>query len=69
MAYADDITLFSTNVQELQNLIDICVVYSKRWRFKFGIDKSKCLIARKFPLYQEPKWIEASCQTSNKIIQ
>ena len=25
MAYADDITLFSTNVQDLQNLIDVCV--------------------------------------------
>ena len=30
MAYADDITLFSTNVQDLQNLIDVCVAYSKR---------------------------------------
>ena len=25
MAYAEDITLFSTNVQDLQNLIDVCV--------------------------------------------
>ena len=30
MAYADDITLFSTNAQDLQNLIDVCVVYRKR---------------------------------------
>ena len=27
MAYADDITLFSTNVQDQQNLIDVCVAY------------------------------------------
>ena len=33
MAYADDMALFSTNVQDLQNLIDVCVAYSKRWRF------------------------------------
>ena len=37
MAYADDITLFATNVQDLQNLIDVCVAYSKRWRFKLGL--------------------------------
>ena len=27
---ADDITLFSTNAQYLQNIIDVCVAYSKR---------------------------------------
>ena len=56
MAYADDITLFSTNVQDLQNLIDICVAYSKRWRFKFGVEKSKCMIVGKCSLHQDPKW-------------
>ena len=53
MAYADDITLFATNVQDLQNLIDAC---SKRWRFKFGVEKSKCTIVGTCPLYQDPKW-------------
>ncbi|KAK2172618.1 hypothetical protein NP493_946g00009 [Ridgeia piscesae] len=56
MAYADDITLFSTNVQDLQNLIDVCVAYSKRWRFKFGVEKSKVTIVGKCSLYQDPKW-------------
>ena len=56
MAYADDITLFSTNVQDLQNLIDVCVAYSKRWRFKFGVEKPKCRIVGKCSLYQDPKW-------------
>ena len=56
MAYADDITLFSTNVQDLQNLIDVCDAYSKRWKFKFGVEKSKCMIVGKCPLYQDPKW-------------
>ena len=56
MAYADDITLFSTNVQDLQNLIDVCDAYSKRWTFKFGVEKSKCMIVGKCPLYQNPKW-------------
>ena len=37
MAYAADITLFSTHVQEQKNLIYVCVAFSKRWRFKFGV--------------------------------
>ena len=58
MAYADDITLFSTNVQDLQNLIvqHVCVAYSKRWKFKFRVEKSKCMIVGKCWLYQDPKW-------------
>ena len=56
MAYADDITLFSTNVQDLQNLIDVCVAYSKRWRFKFWVEKSKCMIVGKCSLYQDQTW-------------
>ena len=40
MAYADDITLFSTNVQDLQNLTDVCFAYSKRWIFKFGVENA-----------------------------
>ena len=56
MVYADDITLFSTTVQELQNQIDVYVAYSKRWRFKYGVEKSKCAIVGKCPLNQKPKW-------------
>ena len=51
-AYADDITLFSTNVPNLQNLIDICVAYKEMWKLKFGVEKSKCMIVGKCPLYQ-----------------
>jgi hypothetical protein len=32
---ADDIALISSNVPFMQSLIDICVQYSKRWKFKF----------------------------------
>ena len=56
MAYADDITLFSTNVQYPQNLIDVCVAHNERWRFKFGVEKSKCMNVGKCSLYQDPKW-------------
>ena len=43
-AYADDITLICTTVTGLQTLIDICADYSSRWRFNFGIKKTKCMI-------------------------
>ena len=56
VAYADDITLFSTNIKGLQSLIDICVAYSRRWRFKFGIAKSKCMVTGAYPFSQNPRW-------------
>ena len=55
MAYADDITLFSTTVQDLQNLIDVYIANSKRWKFKFRVEKSKCMIVGKCSLYQDPE--------------
>ena len=56
MAYADDITIFSTNAKGLQCLIDMCTMYSDRWRFKYGIEKSKCMIVGKSPFTCEPVW-------------
>ena len=41
-AYADDVSLFSSTVTGLQNLVDACYYYSKKWRFNFGIKKSEC---------------------------
>ena len=34
----------------------MCCIYSKRWRFKFGVEKSKCMIVGKCTLYQDTKW-------------
>ena len=34
-AYADDISLCSTTIVDLQSLIDICDKYAKKWRFLF----------------------------------
>ena len=56
MAYADEITIFSTNAKGLQCLIDTCTMYSDIWRFKYGIEKSKCMIIRKSPFKCEPVW-------------
>ncbi len=40
-AYADDVTVFSATACGLQKLIDTCYEYSRKWRSKFGIKKSK----------------------------
>jgi hypothetical protein len=40
---ADDIALISSNVPFMQSLIDICVQYSKRWKFKFSPVKSQVM--------------------------
>ena len=55
-AYADDITLFSPTVAGLQGLIDICTEYAVKWRFKFGISKSKCMVAGHSLFKAEPHW-------------
>ncbi len=43
-AYADDISLVSSTVPGLQELINICTDYSSLWRFNFGINKTKCML-------------------------
>ena len=53
MAYADDITLFATNVKGVQCMID---TYSNRWRFRYGVEKSKCMVIGKSPFTCEPLW-------------
>jgi len=40
-AYADDISVFSSTVTGLQNLVNMCVSYAKKWRFKFGAKKTQ----------------------------
>jgi hypothetical protein len=43
-AYADDVSIFAATVPGLQQLINTCSDYCLKWRFKFGIKKSQCLI-------------------------
>ena len=54
-ACADDISIFSSIASGLQKLLDICVEYSTRWRFKFNPYKSKCMIVDKSIFENEPK--------------
>ena len=43
IAYADDITLLSLTVSDMQDLINMCYNYSIKWRFTYGIKKTFCL--------------------------
>jgi hypothetical protein len=55
-AYADDVTIFSSTAPGLQCLIDICTEYASLWRFRFGVNKSKCMIAGESSLKVNHKW-------------
>ena len=63
-AYADDVTLLSLCCKDLQLLIDLCESYAKKWRFSFGINKTKCMIAGRMPFKSPPKW-----KLGGKLIQ
>jgi hypothetical protein len=55
-AYANDVTLFCKTVPGLQCLINICDNYAKKWRFKFGVNKTKCMVIGANHLNNEPMW-------------
>ena len=55
-AYADDVTVFSSTAIGLQRLIDKCYAYSQKWRFKFGIKKTKCMSIENISFVTSPSW-------------
>ena len=55
-AYADDVNLLAATVPDLQKLMNICFEYSKKWRFVFGFEKTKCTVFGKFNLTDPPSW-------------
>ena len=56
IAYADDVTLISASAPGLQRLIDTCYSYANKWRFNYGIQKSKCMISGKLFSSSKPEW-------------
>jgi hypothetical protein len=55
-AYADDVTLYSATTGGLQAMIDICAAYATRWRLRFGLRKSKCMVAGNSHFVTDPCW-------------
>ena len=55
-AFADDINLMCLKTHDLQILINICYQYSRKWRFRFGINKTHCMISNKNPFIKYPSW-------------
>jgi hypothetical protein len=64
--YADDVTVYSTSATGLQMLIDRCYMYSQKWRFKFGIKKTKCIVIGKNILKCEPEWFLGTLKISKE---
>ena len=46
LLFADDLVLIGNSREELQMLLDIVLDYSKQWRFKWNVTKSKVMIFR-----------------------
>jgi hypothetical protein len=65
-AYADDVTVINSTAKGLQTLIDKCYMYSQKWRFKFGIKKTKCMVVGNTILQHESKWYLGASEISNK---
>lgn len=42
--YAEDITLVASSATDLQQVVNMCYMYSCKWRFSFGPTKSKCIM-------------------------
>ena len=45
--YADDVTIFSSTIPGLQQLMNVSTAYASRWRFTFSAKKTKCIIIGK----------------------
>ena len=65
VTYADDITLISATVTGLQSLVDICSDYADRWRFRFGLKKSRCLSVGDTRMLEEPQWFLSGDKMAN----
>ena len=57
-AYVDDIKLLQFTTQGLQQLIEKYGMYSKEWRFNFGLNKTKCMIVGKNNFREIPVWFD-----------
>jgi hypothetical protein len=56
IAYADDISLIAALPNDLQSLIDVCTNYADRWRFTYGLKKTKCMTIGKCMFQVPPQW-------------
>ena len=44
LLFADDVVLIASSKKEMQRLLDIVHLYSRKWRFLFNVDKSKAVV-------------------------
>jgi hypothetical protein len=56
LLYADDIVLFSDSRIGLQELLDVAYEYGRKWRFSFGVKKSKVVVFGKREKGEDEVW-------------
>ena len=56
-AYVDDVNLLATTIPGLQDLINYCNTYAKKWRFSFGLQKTNCIVIDKAITWVDPLWM------------
>ena len=66
VAYADDVSLISATATGLQVLLDICGKYADKWRMRFNVTKSNCMVIGKNILQQVPTF--SICSEEMKIV-
>ena len=55
--YADDMILFSESVDGLQNMLDILLIYTKKWGLTVNIAKTEIVVFRNNGLVRDDeKW-------------
>ena len=64
-AYADDITVLSPTTHGLQTLINTCHEYARKWRFNFGIKKTKCMSINGNNFKIAPTWLLGTQKIEN----
>lgn len=58
LLFADDITLFTTDLDSLQSLLNNVYVYSSKWGLKINVNKTKVCIFEKRKTRQDFVWTE-----------
>ncbi len=56
-AYDNDVIVMAASVPGLHKLISVCQDYSKKWRFTFYIEKTRCITIWSYKLFDSPVWL------------
>ena len=55
LCYADDLTIFSPSVLDLQKMVGICEEFAKDYSVTFNSGKTVCICLGRIPEYPQPQ--------------